>query len=177
VPNVTWNVQEVNAMVKMMTSPWIHLMVEDSIGFYDKLFLPAGSLVSFHIELDIDIDHFIKTIKEKKHRVSIAMRPKTPISDLVPFLNIADQILLMSVEPGFSGQSFLPSTFDRIDELKELGKQHDAHFRIGLDGGINKENIKDLAMKGVDDCAIATAIFKSRDHVLALQELQKLARV
>ena len=177
VPNTTWNVEQVNALVKMIKVPWIHLMIENPKVFYEQLFLPAGSFVSFHIELDIDIFEFAKTIREKKHKVSIAIRPKTSLSRIVPFLNITDQILLMSVEPGFSGQQFLSSTFDRLTELVAYRQQHDAHFRIGLDGGITKENIKVLVEQGADDCAIATAIFKEEDHVAALQELQELANV
>jgi ribulose-phosphate 3-epimerase len=174
VPNITWDAQEVNAIIKMIRSPWVHLMVEDPIAFYGQLSLPINALVSFHIELDIDVLSFIKIIRENKQRASIAIRPKTPISHLVPFLNSVDHILLMSVEPGFSGQTFLESTFDRLTELRMLAKQHDAHFKIGLDGGVNEKNIVTFAEQGVDDCAIATAIFQQRDHGAALQKLQKL---
>jgi len=178
VPNLFWNnPNEVNEIVTMAKSVWVHLMVNSPIVFYEQLLLPIGSLVSFHIELDIDIFGFAKTIREKKHKVSIAIRPKTPLARIVPFLNIVDQVLLMSVEPGFSGQPFLETTFDRIAELVAYRQEHDAHFRIGLDGGITQENIAGLTAQGVDDCAIATAIFKEEDHVAALQELQELANV
>jgi len=176
VPNVFWNnPDEVNKVINIAQSVWIHLMIQDPQAFYAQLNLPAGSVVSFHIELDIDIFGFAKTIREKKHKVSIAMRPKTPVSRIVPFLNIVDQVLVMSVEPGFSGQPFLESTFEKIAELSAYRQEHKAHFKIGVDGGINKKNISRLAKLGVDDCAIATAIFEKENSVAALQELQKLA--
>jgi ribulose-phosphate 3-epimerase len=177
VPNVTWNAQEVNELVKMIKTPWIHLMTEDPAVFYDQLFLPVNSIISFHIEVNSDVFDFVKTIKEKKHRASIAIRPKTPISDLIPFLDIVDHILVMSVEPGFSGQTFLPSTFERLDELIALRKKYNSDFKIGVDGGVNKKNITNVAARGVDDCAVATAIFESSDHVQTLQKLQKLVHI
>lgn len=176
VPNLLWNnAHEVNGIIKIAQSIWLHLMVENPAAFYEQLFLPIGSVVSFHIESNVDIFDFLKIIREKKHQVSIAIRPKTPISRIVPFLNIVDQVLLMSVEPGFSGQPFLESSFDRLFELVAYRNQHNAHFRIGVDGGVAQENINRLATQGADDCAIATAIFKTQDHVAALQKLQELA--
>src|SRR5438477_12942933 len=100
----------------MITYSWIHLMVEKPASFYENLSLPFNTLVSFHIESNVDVFRFIKTIKEKKHRVSIAIRPKTPVAEIIPFLNAVDQILLMSVDPGFSGQQFLDNTYERLAE-------------------------------------------------------------
>lgn len=178
VPNTTWDIYSVNEMVKLIKKQvWLHLMIDNPKAFYEQLFLPVGSLVSFHIELDIDILDFIKTIREKKHNVSIAIRPKTPISHIIPFLRSVDQVLLMSVEPGFSGQSFLNSTFDRLAELIQYRQKQGVHFRIGIDGGINKENIRNLALQGADECAIATAIFNEKNHVVALQELRQIAEI
>ncbi len=178
VPNLMWNnPQEVNNLVRQIKSPWIHLMVEKPDLFYAQLTLPEGTIVSFHIETEIDVFRFIKTIKEKKQRASIAIRPKTPIKEVVPFVHVVDQILLMSVEPGFSGQPFLESTFGKLAQLVAYRQQHDAHFKIGLDGGINEENIIQLVQEGMDDCAIAGAIFQHNDHSAALQKLQKLVKI
>jgi ribulose-phosphate 3-epimerase len=174
VSNRFWNdPDEVSKIVKMIKNQvWIHLMVEKPEIFYEQLELSAGSLVSFHIESNVDIFDFIKTIKEKKHRASLAMRPKTPIEQIVPFLNIVDQVLVMSVEPGFSGQRFLESSFEKITELVKYRQKYGVHFAVGVDGGVNKNNIKPLAELGINDVAIATAIFKADDHANALQKLQ-----
>jgi ribulose-phosphate 3-epimerase len=174
VPNLLWNnPDEINEIVKMIKNQvWIHLMIEKPDVFYEQLVLPAGSLVSFHIESKVDVFCFAKTIKEKKHQVSLAMRPKTPVEKVLSFFDIVDQILIMSVEPGASGQTFLESSFEKISALVKYREQHNAHFSIGVDGGVSKNNIKRLAQEGVDDFAIATAIFGEQDHVVALQKLQ-----
>lgn len=174
VPNTTWDADEVNAIAKMAKLVWVHLMVENPELFYATLLLPVDSIVSFHIESKTDVFKFIKIIREKKHKVSIAISPKTPISRLLPFLQYLDQVLLMSVEPGFSGQPFLTSTIDRLIELVGYRKEYNAIFRIGIDGGINTTNIKTVVEEGADDCAVATAIFQKHDHVAALQQLQEL---
>ena len=173
VPNITWGADTVNAIAKTAKLVWLHLMIEQPELFYDTLSLPVDSIVSFHIELELDVINFIKTIREKKHRVSIAISPKTPLSRIVPFLHTIDQVLVMSVEPGFSGQPFLKTTFDRIMELVAYRKKHNNIFRIGVDGGIDTTNIKELMEYGVDDYAIASAIFKSQNPVVALKQLEQ----
>lgn len=175
VSNIFWNdPKEVNKIIKMIKNQvWIHLMVENPDVFYDQLVLPTGSLVSFHIEQKINIDLFLKTIKEKKHKVSLAMRPKTAVGQIVPFFDVVDHILVMSVELGFSGQRFLESSFEKISELVKYRQKYNAHFEVGVDGGINKNNIKSLAELGINDVAVAAGIFGEKDSLSALDKLQK----
>ena len=172
VPNSALSIDMVNKVAKISSKPvWLHLMVENPEQFYDAFFLPDDSLISFHIESEIDVYRFVKIIREKKHKPSIAISPKTPLTRIFPFLNIVDQVLLMSVEPGFSGQPFLPESIFRLEELVAYKKQHNYIFRIGIDGGINIHNIKTIVEKGVDDCAVASGIFQHPDHLVALHEL------
>jgi ribulose-phosphate 3-epimerase len=175
VPNTTQGVELINDYAtKEGFFVWVHLMVQDPIAFYKKCNFPEGSLVSFHIEACEDIFEMIKIIKEKKQRVGIAIRPKTPVEELVPFLSVADQALLMSVEPGFSGQSFLNETINKLENLVRYREASNGEFRIAMDGGINQTNIEELAMKGVDDFAVSTGIFGQANPVEALQELYHL---
>jgi len=175
VPNNALSIDAVNNIAKIVHKPvWLHLMVEKPDEFYNAFFLPDDSFVSFHIESKIDVVRFAKIIREKKHKPSIAISPKTPLERIVPFCQIVDQVLLMSVEPGFSGQPFLQESLFRLDQLSAYRKKSDTFFSIGLDGGINKENIKIVSEKGVDDCAVASGIFKQSDHLVALHELQDI---
>jgi ribulose-phosphate 3-epimerase len=162
---------EINEVVTIAQRVWVHLMVQKPEDFYQRLDLPDGSLVSFHIESDANVEMMIKTIKEKNHRVSLAIRPKTPIELVESFVNIIDQVLVMSVEPGQSGQPFLESAYKKIAELVVLRERHGADFRIGVDGGINKRNIARVIQSGGQDFAIATGIFGEKDHLETLQEL------
>lgn len=170
VPNITWGVDTVNAIAQV-SNVWVHLMIEKPMAFYEQLVLKAGSLVSFHIESGIDFFEVVKIVREKKHRLSVAISPKTPISSIVPFVNIVDQVLLMSVEPGFSGQPFLTGTFDRLDELQAYRQEYKSAWTIGMDGGIDVTNIVQLAAHEVDDCAIGGGVFQHKDTVAALKAL------
>ena len=175
VPNRALSIDTVNNIVKMVSKPvWVHLMVEDPERFYTQLFLSHDSLVSFHIESEVDVARFVKIIREKKHKPSITISPKTPLERMFQFCDIVDQVVLMSVDPGFSGQPFLPESISRLEQLVAYRKKNNHIFRIGIDGGINKNNIKTVAEKGVDDCAIASGIFKQPDHLVALHELQEV---
>lgn len=170
VPNITWGVATVNAIAQR-ADVWVHLMIDKPMDFYQQLILRAGTLVSFHIESEVDFFEIIKIIKEKKHKLSIAISPKTPISRIVPFFNIVDQVLLMSVHPGFSGQPFLMGALDRLSEVFAYRQAHNCSFRIGIDGGVNKNNIAMLIKKGIDDYAVGGGIFYRENSVVALQEL------
>lgn len=175
VPNKTVGMYELNKYAQMTDFLlWIHLMVERPERFYQELVLPHNSLVSFHIESSGCFFDFIKFIKEKKHRASIALNPKTPISESIPFLNIIDQVLVMSVEPGFSGQPFLKEVIKKIEDLVLYRQQHNLAFRIAIDGGVNITNIELLANKGIDDCAVSSGIFSQNDPAAALRELYHL---
>jgi ribulose-phosphate 3-epimerase len=176
VSNVFWyDPAQINKVVKLAKRVWIHLMIQKPDDFYQQLDLPVGSLVSFHLESNIDVFGFAKTIREKKHRVSLAINPKTPISDIVSFLNVIDHALIMSVDPGRAGQSFLENSFEKIAELITYREKHTLHFSMGIDGGVNKNNINRLAKLDVNDCAVATDIFNDEDHMQALLELQRMS--
>lgn len=156
--------------------PWVHLMIQFPLPFYQQLVLPVGSIVSFHIESSVDIFKMIKVIKEKKQQVGLAISPKTPLKELVPYFHLIDQALVMSVEPGFSGQPFLSEVVQKIERLVECRQEGNFMFRIAVDGGIDKTNIMSLALKGVDDFAVSSGIFGQEDPVAALQRLRELVR-
>ena len=175
VPNITKGTELINDFAqKEKLQIWAHLMIFNPLYFFDAYALPEGSLVSFHLESCDDIFKMIKTIREKKCMVSLAINPKTPVEKTMEFLGVVDQVLIMSVEPGFSGQSFLPEVLSKIHSLVSHRRATKANFRIGIDGGINTTNIKQLKQEGVDDFAVASGIFDQNDPVAALKELYHL---
>lgn len=153
---------------------WLHLMVEDPLLFLAQCQVNPGSTVSFHIEARCDINQIIKYINEKKYLPSLAISPKTAPEKAEPYLNKLAQVLVMSVEPGASGQDFLPEAFEKIETLAKMRSKLGLQFRIGVDGGVNETNIKQLVDRGVDDFAISSAIFAHEDSVQALLYLQDL---
>ncbi len=159
-PNLIFGPDIVNSICRVTRRQlWAHLMVEKPDELIEKLLLPPGSILSFHFEATSRDEILINRLKEKKWQPSIAINPKTNVEDIFPLLRNVGQVLLMSVEPGFSGQEFLPSIMEKIDPLIGYRQTAGLNFTIGIDGGINQNNIQELAEKGIDDFAVGAAIF------------------
>ena len=178
VPVISGEVALANLVVSesSRTHQWVHLMVDFPQSYLKSLLVWPGSIISFHFESKNEVLGVIKTIKEKKWKASVAISPKTAVDKVFPFLNILDQVLVMSVDPGAAGQSFLPEIFEKVQTLVAYRDTSKLPFRIGIDGGVNAENINKLAQLGVDDFAISSAIFKRGDPVEALEILQALLK-
>lgn len=174
VPNLTFGSDTVNAIdAATKTQTWVHLMVDNPIAWCDRLSLKEDSIVSFHFESTKKINDIIKRIKEKNWNASIAINPKTQADEIFPYLKLVDQALIMSVEPGFSGQRFLEPTLDKIAPLIDYRKKNNLSFTIAIDGGINAENISMIAHKGIEDFAIASAIFDQPNPIASLALLSE----
>jgi ribulose-phosphate 3-epimerase len=172
VPNLTWGPMFINAIDAITNKPlFVHLMIDNVYPFLDRLILQEHDIVSFHIESTSEIEKIIHRIKEKNWRSSVAIKPNTPLEETFSFLPMVDMVLLMSVQPGFSGQQFLPESIGRLESLVCYREQHNLSFKIAMDGGINQDNIKELAQKGVDQVGIASGIFDYEDPVKALKLL------
>lgn len=177
VPNLTWGPMFINAISQATyRTLWVHLMVDNPMNWTDLLFLPPGSIYTFHLEAKKEIPKLIKQIKEKKWLASIAINPKTSVEEIFPLLNAIDQVLVMSVEPGFSGQNFLSKVVEKVERLAAYRHTSGSTFDIGIDGGIDNNNISMLAEKGVNDFAIANGVFKATNSITKLQELKNLTQ-
>ena len=118
VPNLTWGKMFIDAIGKITKKPlWVHLMIDNPSIFIDTLVLSPESILTFHIESASDVKKLSRRIKEKNIIPSIAVSPKTPVEKIFPFLDLVDHILIMTVEPGFSGQCFLQSSKSKIEKL------------------------------------------------------------
>lgn len=175
VPNLTWGHQFINRIAHATPRPVdVHLMIDNPASFLTRLQLPPHSTVIFHIESTSEPRLAINHIIENNWRPGIAISPKTDLNELFPFLDTLHHVLVMSVEPGFSGQQFLPVSLARARSLVAYRQTHQLTYTIGMDGGINQHNIQDVYATGIDRVACATAIFSHHDPVSALQQLQQL---
>jgi len=175
VDNLTWGPRLVNAVAGVTDRAlWVHLMVDDPTIWIERFELPANSSVSFHFESPRDLSSVITRIKEKGWRAGLALRPKTHAEKISELLGVIDHVVVMSVEPGFSGQQFLPDVLTKVDWLKEQRETHGHRYLIDMDGGIDRATIVEVAARGVDRVAIGSGIFKKDDPVAALHELQRL---
>ena len=175
VPNLTFGPVVVNALRQSISVPFdIHLMIADPQKYAPQFKVRASDLISFHIEAVGDPVPVIETIRALGARVGLAIKPKTPLSAVESFLAQIDFLLIMSVEPGFAGQSFLTETLDKIRQAKELIRTKDLSVEIEADGGINAHNIREIARAGADIIVAASAIFGQSDPRAALAQLRSL---
>lgn len=153
---------------------WVHLMVNDPDQLITQLPLKPGDIVSIQIEcLDRQyVEEYLKKIRGRGLRTSIALAPATPPEDVVPFMPHLDQLVVMSVEPGTSGQTFLPHVMEKLTHAIALGAEHNPRMHIAADGGINKDNVQLLKAFGIGDLAVGNAIFGTPDPQEALAQLQ-----
>jgi ribulose-phosphate 3-epimerase len=177
VSNLTWGPAFVNAIAQKTTLPLhVHLMVDNPVTWVDRIKLRQNDIFIFHLEAALDfqeVGDIIEATKKVGWRVGIAIKPKTEISHIFEFLDKLDHVLIMSVNPGFSGQKFMPEVVKKIEPLIKKRKEMHLNFTIGMDGGIDATNIKFLSNSGVDQFGVASAIFGHSDSVNALQELYK----
>lgn len=141
VENTSFPIEEIKQSSLISTKPLdIHLMVVNPINYINELNLDNIEYITFHIELNEDINNIINHIKSINKKVGISINPDTDINKLLPYINDIDMILIMSVVPGKGGQKFMPEVLKKIDVIKQLNKD----ITIEIDGGINEETIKQL---------------------------------
>jgi len=174
VPNLTWGPPFVTAL-RMATKKqlWVHLMVTNPTFIFERLNVHTNDLVSFHYESCSlsELKELLHRCAQKKLHAGIALKPSTPVTVIEPFITQLGHVLIMSVEPGFSGQQFLPATLHKLDDLVALKKQCKASFSIAIDGGITHDNIKTVVAHGATYIAAASAIFNHSNPLVALKQL------
>lgn len=177
VPNLTWGPAFVNAISKATSLPLgVHLMVDDPGAWVEKLKLKPSDVFIFHYEALSDvaaIHSLVKKVKGSGIKVGMAINPKTEAQKIFEFLNELDEMLIMSVEPGFSGQSFITDVVDKLKTIIEFKKKEGLGFSVSMDGGIDENNIGMLSGVGVNGVAVASGIFHREEPALAFKNLIK----
>jgi ribulose-phosphate 3-epimerase len=177
VPNLTFGPAIINALAKVVSKElFVHLMVEYPEKLIEYMQLPENSIIAFHQTTTPKPSNFIKLIHKKGWLASIALDPDEQVDGITQLLPELDQVLVLAVRPGFSGQELIPHMIDKVKKLKNYRKKNKLKFRIAVDGGINEENIQEIVTAGADDLAIATAIFKAKDELKSLKNLKKLSK-
>ncbi len=146
VPNISFGYGIVGNLRKLTDKPFdTHLMMMHPQN-YIKQFAAAGSqYITFHVEADCDVLSTIKLIKENNVKAGISIKPKTSVEEIEKYLPYVDMVLVMSVEPGFGGQKFMPSAIEKVKKLNELKKANEYNYLINIDGGINGDTAPSIA--------------------------------
>ncbi|AQW85013.1 ribulose phosphate 3-epimerase [Campylobacter pinnipediorum subsp. pinnipediorum] len=173
VPNLTIGPLVVKAVAQAATKPLdIHLMVQNNTFFVD-LFLPLKpKFITFHIEEEKHPLRLIDHIRQNGVSPGIVLNPHTPISTLEYIIKEIDMVLLMSVNPGFGGQKFIPDVVEKIKLLRELIDKKNAKCLIEVDGGVNGLNAPDLEEAGVDVLVAGNYIFSSNSYAEAIRAIK-----
>ena len=142
---------------------------------YIDNYLDAGSdILTFHVEATIHSKEIIDKIKSRKKKVGISIKPKTPIHSIVEYLKKVDLVLIMSVEPGFGGQSFMNDVLEKVEYLKKYKEVHQLSYIIEIDGGINNRTIALAKQSGVELAVVGTYFFKKENMEATLKELTSI---
>ncbi|KLE08149.1 ribulose-phosphate 3-epimerase [Aliarcobacter butzleri L355] len=173
VPNMTIGPVVVEPVAKVASKPLdIHLMVENNTFFVD-LFAPCKPLyISFHIESEKHPHRLIQKIRSYGIKPAIVLNPHSRPQEIEYLLEDLDMVLLMSVNPGFGGQKFIPSVVEKAKELKELINKRNPNCLIEVDGGVNDKNIEILKNAGVDIVVAGSYVFGSDDYEKAIKSLK-----
>ena len=175
VPNLTIGPPVVNSLRRGLTKPFdIHLMIDYPMQYASQFGVNADDIITFHIESKDEPFRVIGEIRRLGCRVGISLRPITPITAVFPYLDLVDLVLVMSVEPGFGGQAFMPDAVERIGSLKEeIGSRK---VMISVDGGINDKNIRLVVDAGAELIVAGSAIFNHPDRIAAMRALSNAAQ-
>lgn len=160
VPNISIGAPVTAAIKKVCSVPFdVHLMISDPLKYAEDFAKAGADIICFHIESNSDTDKTIDKILSLGKKAALAVKPGTPIEEVIPYLDRLSMVLVMTVEPGFGGQSFMADMMPKIEKLREIGYAGD----IEVDGGVNPETIKLAAKAGANVFVAGSAVFKSEN--------------
>jgi ribulose-phosphate 3-epimerase len=175
VPNLTFGPIVVAAAKKSTSLPLdVHLMIESPINYVEDFVKAGADIVTVHYEASVHLNRTVNRIKELGAKAGVAINPATPVNVLQDIAEYIDLVLVMSVNPGFGGQSFIPNALRKIKDAVNLRNDLKANFLIEVDGGVSKDTIKSISDAGCDVFVAGSSIFKNENITAAAAELKKL---
>jgi len=172
VPNITHGPSLVSAMKKKTSVPLdVHLMIMRPERYIDRFIEAGADFLTVHFETVADLHSILNKIREAGASAGVSVKPGTDIRALEPFLEAADMVLIMAVEPGFGGQEFMYDTLEKVRALKDIGYTG----LIEVDGGINPINLPALIDAGLDIAVMGTSLFEARDKFAFVREVHALS--
>lgn len=169
VPNISIGAPVISAIKKVCNVPFdVHLMISQPLKYIDDFISAGADIISFHVECESNIEATIDKILQGGCKAALAVKPNTPIEEVYPYLDKLSMVLVMTVEPGFGGQSFMESTMPKIKALRSKCPELD----IQVDGGVNMKTVKIAREAGANVFVAGSAVFNSQDPAKTIQELK-----
>lgn len=163
VPSISFGMPVIQSIRKISRQFFdVHLMITDPIRYIREFAECGADGITFHLEAAEDPDAVIGRIREHGLKAGMSIRPGTPLEAVYPYLDRVEMILIMSVEPGFGGQNFMPEAYERISRLRKKIDACGLSVKIEVDGGIGKKNVQEVIAAGADICVAGSAVFKKR---------------
>ncbi|WP_337219770.1 ribulose-phosphate 3-epimerase [Vibrio parahaemolyticus] len=180
VPNLTFGAPVCKALRDYgITAPIdVHLMVTPVDRIIPDFAKAGASMITFHVEASDHVDRTLQLIKEHGCKAGVVLNPATPLAHLEFIMDKVDLILLMSVNPGFGGQSFIPHTLDKLRAVRKMIDESGRDIRLEIDGGVKVDNIREIAEAGADMFVAGSAIFSQPDYKQVIDQMRtELAQV
>ena len=172
VPNLTFGPQFISNVRQYSKKIFdVHLMINRVGKFLDEYIKAGSDIITFHLEIEENIKELISKIKKNNIKCGIAIKPATPWEDLKPYLNDIDQIIIMTVEPGFGGQKFMEYQLLKIEQLKKFISSNQLHVNLEVDGGVNYETGKKCVEAGANILVAGSFLFKQENLTQASNQL------
>ena len=181
VPNISFGIPVIQSIRKNSNLVFdVHIMIVEPERYVEAFRNAGADIINFHVEATEDPDGTLDKIKSMGAKTGITIKPDTPVSRIVSYLEKVDMVLIMTVEPGFGGQKFMAEKMSKVKELVEIRKQKNLSFDIEIDGGVNMNNVKEILDTGVNVIVAGSAIFgaeniekRTREFLDILQEKTK----
>ncbi len=175
VPNISIGVPVVASLRKATRLPLdVHLMIEEPERYIEAFAEAGADGLTVHQEATHHLERVLAAIRQAELEAGVAINPATPVATLSEVLDRVDLVLVMSVNPGFGGQSFLPGSLSKIRQLRELRERYNYKFRIEVDGGVGPENVADVVRAGADLLVAGTSVFHTPDPAEAVRRMRQL---
>ena len=173
VPNISFGFPVLKAIKPIATKPIdVHLMIVNPDQYIEQFAKDGAANITVHLEACTHLNRTIQLIKSAGCTAGVALNPHSPVSLLEDIITDLDLVLIMSVNPGFGGQKFIPNTYKKLYDLKALARNRNPHLKIEVDGGVGDENRKELLEAGANVLVAGNSVFSAADPLLAIQKLK-----
>lgn len=177
VPNISFGMPVIKALKKMAQKPLdVHLMIVEPEKYFEDFKNVGADILSIHYEASTHLHRSLQAIKALGMQAGVAINPHTPVSLLKDIINDTDVVCMMSVNPGFGGQSFIPNTLEKIKELKQIIVDRGAHTLIEIDGGVTLDNAAAIVAAGADILVAGNTVFSAANPTQMIADLKLISK-
>ena len=175
VPNISFGMPVIKSIKETANKVLdVHLMIVDPDRYITKFKELGSDILTVHVEACNHLNRTIHAIKQEGMKAGVALNPHTPVNSISDVLNDLDLVCIMSVNPGFGGQSFIENTYNKVKQLRDLRNKTNSNFLIEIDGGVNLQNAPKLLSSGADVLVAGSFVFKSENPTQTISELKSI---